>query len=139
LSGDDEEYLTPINVAEMTPGRSDHAARLLTAARLYLNLPPQLPKNCGQINPSLNDYHSVPMEICSVFLLPDITDWWGQQEETHSKYADHSNVAPNIFSIIPHGVGVEASFSLGRDVIGWRQSKTTRGTLRDQVVVRQFA
>jgi hypothetical protein len=34
---------------------------------------------------------------------------------------------------------VEASFSLGRDVIGWRQSKTTGETLRKKVVVRQFA
>jgi len=37
LSGDNEEYVTPNNVAEMTPGRSDSAARLLTAPRLYLN------------------------------------------------------------------------------------------------------
>jgi len=48
-------------------------------------------------------------------------------------------VARDIFSIIPHGVGVEASFSLGRDIIGWRQSKTTGETLREKVVVRQFA
>jgi len=34
---------------------------------------------------------------------------------------------------------VEASFSLRRDVIGWRQSKTTGETLRKKVVVRQFA
>jgi len=34
---------------------------------------------------------------------------------------------------------VEASFPLGRDVIGWRQSKTTGETLREKVVVRQFA
>jgi hypothetical protein len=34
---------------------------------------------------------------------------------------------------------MEASFSLGRDVIGWRQSKTTGETLREKVVVRQFA
>ena len=47
-------------------------------------------------------------------------------------------MASDIFSIIPHGVGVEAS-SLGRDVIGWRQSKTTGETLRKKVVVRQFA
>jgi len=79
------------------------------------------------------------MEISSTFWLPDITDWWRQQEETHSKYADLSDVARDIFSIIPHGVGVEASFSLGRDVIGWRQSKTTGETLREQVEVRQFA
>ena len=37
LSSDNEEYLTPNNVAEMTPGQSDRAAHLLTAARLYLN------------------------------------------------------------------------------------------------------
>jgi len=57
----------------------------------------------------------------------------------HSKYTDLSNVAPDIFSIIPHGVGVEASFCLGWDVIGWRKSKTTGETLREKVVVRQFA
>jgi hypothetical protein len=34
---------------------------------------------------------------------------------------------------------VEDSVSLGRDVIGWRQSKTTGETLREKVVVRQFA
>jgi len=34
---------------------------------------------------------------------------------------------------------VAASFSLGQDVIGWRQSKTTGETLREKVVVRQFA
>jgi hypothetical protein len=105
-------------VAETTLGRSDRAARLLAAARLYLNSPPELPQNWGQINPNLNDYHSDSMEISSTFWLPDITDWWQQQEETHSKYADLSNVACYIFSFIPHGVGVEASFSLGREVTG---------------------
>jgi len=139
LSSNDDEYIMPTNVAETTPGRSDRAARLLTAARLYLNSPLELPQNWGQINPNLNDYHSNPLEISSTFWLPDITDWWQQQEETHSMYADLSNVARDIFSIIPHGVGVEASFSLGRDVIGWRQSKTTGGTLCEQVVVRKFA
>jgi len=138
-SSDDGEYLTPNNVAETTPGRSDRAARLLTAARLYLNSPPKAPKNWGQINPNLNDYHSVRKEISSTFWIPDITDWWRQQDETHPKYADLSNVAHNIFSIIPHGVGVEASFSLGRDEIGWRQSKTTGETLREKVIVREFA
>jgi len=78
------------------------------------------------------------MENSSTFWIPDITNWWRQQEETHSKYADFANVARDIFSIIPHGVGVEASFSLGRDVIGWRQSKTTAKTLCEKVIVRQF-
>jgi hypothetical protein len=79
------------------------------------------------------------MEISSTCWLPDIIDWWRQQEETHLKYADLSNVARDIFSIILHGVGVEASISHGRDVIGWRQSKTTGETLREKVIVRQFA
>jgi len=138
-SSNEEEYLTPNNVAETTPGRRDRAARLLTAARLHLNWPPEAPNNWGQINPNLNDYHSDRLEIGSTFGIPDITDWWRQQEETHSKYADHSNVARDIFSIIPHGVGVEANFSLRRDVIGWRQWKTTGETLRKKVIVRQFA
>jgi len=76
LSSDDEEYQMPGNVAEMTPGRSDCTARSLTATRLYLNSPPEAPKNWGQIDPNLNDYHSNPMEICSTFRLPDITAWW---------------------------------------------------------------
>jgi len=118
LSSDDEEYLMPNNVAETTPGRSDRAAHLLTAARLYSNSPPEAPKNWGQINPNLNDYHSDQMEISSTFWIPDITNWWRQQEETHSKYADLYSVARDILSIIPHGVGVEGSFSLGRDVFG---------------------
>jgi len=139
LSSYDEEYLTPRSMAETTPWRSDCAARILTATRLYLNSLPEAPKNWGQVNPNLDDCHSNPMEIISTFWLPDITDWWRQQEETHSKYTNLSNVARNIFSIIPHGVGVEASYSLGQDIIGWRQSGPTGEMLRDNVVVRQFA
>jgi hypothetical protein len=139
LSSDDEEYLTPNNMPETAPGQSNRAAQLLTGARLYLNSPPEAPENWGQINPNLNDYHSDPMEISSTFWIPDITDWWRQHEETFSKYADLSNVAYDIFSIIPHGVEVDASFSLRRDVTGWMQSETTGKTLREIVVVRQFA
>jgi hypothetical protein len=82
-SSDDEEYLMPNNVAKMTPRRSDCAPRLLTATRLYLNSPPEAPKNWVQINRNLNDYHSDPMEISSTISISDITDWWQQQEETH--------------------------------------------------------
>jgi len=139
LSSDDEEYLTSNNVAETTPGRSNRAARLLTATRLCLNSPPEAPKNWRLINPNLNDYNSDPMEIGSIYWIPYTTNWWHQQEETHSKYADLSNMARDIFSIIPYSVGVEASFSLGRDLSGLRQSKTTDEILREKVVVRQFA
>jgi hypothetical protein len=57
----------------------------------------------------------------------------------HSKYANLSNVAHNVFSIIPHGVRVMASVSLGQDVLGWRQSKITGETLYENLNVRQFA
>jgi len=67
LSCDDEEYITPNNVAETSLGRRDHVAHLVSAARLYLISPLQAPKNWGQINPNLNDYHSDPMEISSTF------------------------------------------------------------------------
>ena len=109
----------------MTPGQSDCAAHLLGVARLYFNSPPESSKNWGQDYPNLNNYHSDPMEISSTFWVPDINDWWHQHEGTQSKYTDLSNVAPDIMCIIAHGVGVKASFSLGQDDIGWRQSKTT--------------
>jgi hypothetical protein len=48
-------------------------------------------------------------------------------------------VARNIFSTIPHGVGVEASFSLGRDLISSRQSKATGETDWEKVDVGQVA
>jgi len=130
LSSDDEEYLMPGNVAETTPRHRDRTARLLTAARLHWNLLPEARNNWGQINPNLNDYHSDPLEISSPFGLPDITDWWCEQEEMHSKYADLSNVMCDMISMIPHGVGGEDSFSVGRDVIGWGQSTTIGETLR---------
>jgi hypothetical protein len=79
------------------------------------------------------------METSSTFWLLDIANWWLQQEVTHSKYAELSNVAQDIFCIISHSVRVEASISLGRDVIGWRQSKTPGETHRQKVVIRLCA
>jgi hypothetical protein len=66
-----------------------------------------------------------PSENSSTIWLPDITDWSGQQEETQIQCADPSNVACNIFSIVLNGVEVEASFTLGQDIIGWRQYTST--------------
>jgi hypothetical protein len=129
LSSGDEEYLKSNNVAKTTHGQIDRSPSLLTATRLYLNSPPELPHSWGQINPNLNDYHSNPMEISSSSWLLDITAWCGPQEITHSSYADLYSVARNIFFKIPHGVRVEGSFSLRRDVICWRQSETTLKTL----------
>jgi hypothetical protein len=41
--------------------------------------------------------------------------------------------------MIPYGAGVEASFLLGRNVISWRQSKTTGKSIKENVFLRQFA
>ena len=79
------------------------------------------------------------MEISSTYWILDITDRLRQQKETHSKYADLSNVAHDISSIIPPGVRVEACLSLWRDAIGCSQSKTTGETFRHKVVVRKIA
>jgi len=139
LSCDDKEYLMPKYVAERTHQWSDCAACILTATRPYFNSPPEEAKNCGQIDQNPNDYDSDQTESSCTFWISDITDWWRQQGEMHSKYAYLSNVARDIFSIIPHGVVVEASLCQGQDVTGWRQSKTTCETLHQQVIVRQFA
>jgi len=109
----DEEYITPNNVAAMTPGGTVCAACLLTATSLPSNSPPEALKNWGQINPNFYDYHSDPSEIWSTFLFPNITSWSRQQEKLRSMYNDLFNVARDIFSIIPHAVGVEANCSLG--------------------------
>jgi hypothetical protein len=45
----------------------------------------------------------------------------------------------DIFCVIIHVVSVKTSFSLNRDVIGWRQSKTMGNTLCEKVDLRQFA
>jgi len=139
LSSDDEEDLTPQKMAGMKPGRSYRAAYLWTATRLYLNSPPETPTNWGQVNLNVNDDHSNPIEISSRFQIPDITDWLRHPEETPSWCADLPNVAHDIVSIIPHGGGLEANFSLARDVIGWEQSQTIGETLFEKVVARLFA
>jgi hypothetical protein len=115
----------PHNMAETTPWQYDRAALLWRAATLYFISPPELPQNWEQINPNLNDHHSNPMKISCTLWLLDITDWWWQQEETHSQYTNLANVASDIFSIIPHTEREEASVSPGWDVIGWWQSYTT--------------
>jgi len=125
--------------AETTPGWSDRAACRLNAARLYFTWPSESAQQWGQCNRNLHDHHSDPMEVSSTLWLLDITDWWRQQEEMHSKHPNLSNVAHDIFSIVPHSDWAEASSSDGWDVIGWRQSNTAVETLRKKVIVWQFA
>jgi hypothetical protein len=57
----------------------------------------------------------------------------------HSKCGDLFNVPCDIHIIIPDSVEVEASLSLGQDVIGWGQLICIGQTLGDKVVIRQCA
>jgi len=139
LSSNKQQFSTAESMAETTPRLSDTAVQLLTAERHYLNSLPEAPKYCGQVNWNLKDYHSNPVEISSIFWSLDTTDWWRVQQETHWKYPNLSNVARDIFSIIPHCVGVESSSSLRQDIVGWRQSKTTSEILQEEAVVTLFA
>jgi len=106
ILSDDAENSLPNNVAQTIPGQSYRAACLMTAATLHLNLLPEARKYGAQIDPSLNDYHADPMHISSSFGRPVITNWQRQQEETQWMYVDHPIMACNIFSIVPHTVGV---------------------------------
>ena len=135
----DEEYIMPNDMVKTTPEWSDGAACSVIAARLNSNLPTESPHNWGQSNVNLNDYHSHPIEISSIFWIPDITDWWHPWVEMHSQYGDLPNVARDLFSIIPHHIAVEASSSCGRGVISWRQLNTRWETLSNNVIVKQFA
>jgi hypothetical protein len=112
---------------------------LIDGLRLYFDSQPDATKNWGQRNTNLNDYDSDPIEVRSTCWISDLHDWWCQKEETFSNYADLSKVAGDISSIISHCVRVESRFSFGRDVIGWRESKTTGGTLHKNFIIGQFA
>jgi len=57
----------------------------------------------------------------------------------HWKYTSLYIVFHDVFSIIPHGVRVEASCSLRQVIIGWGQSTTTGETFCENVMVRQSA
>ena len=46
-SSDDEKYLTPDNLSEISQLRSDRAARLVTTATLYLNSHSESPQHWG--------------------------------------------------------------------------------------------
>lgn len=78
LSSNDEGCLVTENVANTTPGQTNHAAPLLTAARLCLNSWSELPLNWAPNDPNHNEYHSDCREHSRIFLSPDITDWWHQ-------------------------------------------------------------
>ena len=123
LSRDDAKYIAPEYVAETTPGWTDCVARLLAAAWSNLNSPPENPKDWGQVNHNLDNYHSEPIGSSRTVSIPGITNWCHQHDKMHWRYTDLSNVERNIFYIIPHSVVVEAISSLGWDIIQCRPTQ----------------
>lgn len=124
----------------ITPARASQRDRMKEVARSYLSTPPVNILAVNQYRPNIDDLKSEdPDEMTAGFWKPDIAAYWLHQEKVCGEYALLSRMARDIFSVIPHGVGVESSFSLGRDLIGWRQSSTNGETLRRKVIVRQYA
>jgi len=104
-----------------------------------LNSRPEAPKNWWQYNSYLNDSNYGLRQISRQFWIVDITDWWHQHEEMHSEWADLPDTARDTFRNQLHYIEVESSISLQHDVICRWQSETTGDTLREQVIVREFA
>jgi len=121
LSSSYEEYLMPETVNKMTLRRSDCTPRSLAAARHYLNSQTGLPQRWGLISLNHDNYHSDRVEISQKSWIPDIKGWWRKHMEMHWMYAVLCKAACDTFLIIPHGVTMDASFSLGQNVINWRR------------------
>lgn len=68
---------------------------------------------------------------------PDVADWWREQEKNETLFKPLAKMARDIFSVIPHGVGVEHSFSIARMVVSWQQHRMSAETLKQRMIVRQ--
>ena len=124
----------------ITPARALQQDRLMEVASKYINSVNADPAALGQHPPKTDDLKSDNLlELTAAFWKTDVAAYWRMQEDSCTEYAPLARMARDIFSVIPHGVGVEASLSLGRDVVGWRQCRTSGDTLQKKVIVRQFA
>ena len=96
----------------------------------YINSVNADPLALGQHPPKTDDLKSEnPQQLTAAIWKPDVAAYCREQEVSCMEYAPLARMACDVFSVIPHGVGVEASFSLGRDVLGWRQCRTSGDTL----------
>jgi hypothetical protein len=136
---DDNQSLSALPTT--TPRRTSRRENLLRIAHQYLDNSRVDPASFGQTNPGGDDTDgdTNPDLASGCFWSASVAAWWKHQVTHVTEYAPLSQMARNIFAVMPHGVGVEASFSLGRDVIGWRQARTSGATLQQKVVVRQWA
>jgi hypothetical protein len=93
---------------------AEHHDRMMKVARDDLETPYVEYRNIGQERPKAEDLKS-------------------------DGFAPLAKMACDIFSVIPHGVGVETNYSFGQDSIGWRQGQTSGATLQQKVIVRKYA
>ena len=124
----------------ITSARDLRQVRMMEVASKYINSVNADPAALGPHPPKTDNLKfDNPQELTATFWRPHVTAYWRVQEDSSTEYAPLARMAGDVFSVIPHGVGVEASFSLGQDVAGWRQCRTSGDTLQKKVVVRQFA
>ena len=124
----------------ITPARVLPQDRLMEVARKYIKSVNADPAALGQHPPKTDNLKSEnPQELTAAFWKPDVAAYWQEHEDSCTEYAPLARMARDVFSVIPHGIGVEASFSLGCDVLGWRQCRTSGDMLQKKVIVRQFS
>lgn len=138
-SCDGKEYSIREDVLQTMPRWSNRTTCLSTAIRLHLNSLSEIPPIWGQVNLNLNDYHSSHIKISSTLKLLHLTHWWHHHESMHSKNTNFPNVVCDIFSIIAHGVSVEARLTSQQDLISQMQPNTRHKMLFKTVVVKKFA
>jgi hypothetical protein len=67
----------------------------------------------------------------------DFLEYW-RVEGVNNAAKPLVRMVRDVFSVIPHSVGVEGSFSLGRQAVSWRQHQMKADTLHWMIIVRQW-
>ena len=91
---------------------------------------------------TLEEENDDPGKITISWFKPTPDGYWAKIAIAPSrgdmKYLQRvEEMARDIFSCVPHGVGVESSFSIARNVVSWKQSRMTAKTLQANMIVRQ--
>lgn len=133
---DDSDEDEPDHLIHQRTGISQKAARkelLKNAASRYLETD-VIPSPIRAID---SDSSRDIEEFKGRLEQPDIGEWWHQQEKDNTVFKPLAKMARDVLSVIPHGVGAERSFSIGRMVVSWQQHGMTAETLKQRMIVRQ--
>lgn len=120
------------------PSTPNHARQISLAAALrYLDeKPTEVPYTVVNALPAEEDI-TEPERMTKDFFRPDVLGWWREVERTEPSLKDLAAMARDVFSTVPHSVGVESSFSIARKAVGWQQSAISAGQLENYVIYRQ--